>query len=209
MPQKDGETMTITYEYYDALYVNLTNRCSNACTFCVRNKHDNVNGQDDLWLEREPTREEIQADFQARDMSKYSEVVFCGYGEPMVRYDDVLFLAKWLKETYQQIPVRINTNGQANLIAGRDITPELAGIVDVLSISLNAENAQKYQKLCRSEFGEAAYEGLLDFAERAKEFVPSVVLSVVDKTMPPEEIAHCREIAQSRGVELRVRPYID
>ncbi len=206
--QKGDEDMTITYEYYDALYVNLTNRCSNDCAFCVRNKHDNVNGTDDLWLEREPSREEIQADFAARDMSKYKEVVFCGYGEPMIRYDDVLFLAKWLKDTYDGIPVRVNTNGHANLIAGRDITPELKGIVDVLSISLNAENAQKYQKLCRSEFGEAAYEGLLDFAAKAKAFVPAVILSVVDKTMPAEEIEHCREIAQQRGVELRVRPYI-
>lgn len=200
--------MTITYEYYDALYVNLTNRCSNDCVFCVRSKHDNVNGTDDLWLEREPDRGEIQAAFEARDMSKYSEVVFCGYGEPMMRYDDVLFFAKWLKDTYHGIPIRINTNGHANIIAGRDITPEMAGIVDVVSISLNAENAQKYQKLCRSEFGEAAYEGLLDFAAKAKKFVPSVILSVVDKTMPPEEIEHCRAIAQECGVELRVRPYI-
>lgn len=200
--------MTITYEYYDALYVNLTNRCSNDCAFCVRNKYDNVNGTDDLWLEREPNMEEIRADFMKRDMSKYSEVVFCGYGEPMMRYDDVLQLARWLKETYSNIPIRINTNGHANLIAGRDITPELKGIVDVISISLNAENAQKYQKLCRSEFGEAAYDGLLDFASKAKTYVPNVILSVVDKTMPAEEIEHCREIARDCGVELRVRPYI-
>lgn len=200
--------VTITYEYYDALYVNLTNRCSNDCTFCVRNKHDNVNGTDDLWLEREPEIEEIQADFMKRDISKYSEIVFCGYGEPMMRCDDVLFLARWLKETYNGIAIRINTNGHANLIAGRDITPELKGIVDVISISLNAENAQKYQKLCRSEFGEAAYNGLLEFAAKAKKFVPDVILSVVDKTMSAEEIEHCRKIAQNCGVELRVRPYI-
>lgn len=200
--------MTITYEYHGALYVNLTNRCSNDCAFCVRNKHDNVNGEDDLWLEREPSMEEMKADFQKRDMSKYTEVVFCGYGEPMMRYDDVIEMAGWLKETYGAIPVRINTNGQANMIAGKDITPRLKGVVDTLSISLNAESAEKYQKICRSEFGEAAFDGLLDFAEKAKQYVPHVILSVVDHVMKPDEIEKCRKIAQQHGVELRVRAYI-
>lgn len=200
--------MTITYELGNSLYVNITNRCSNACTFCVRNEHDGVNGKDNLWLDREPDIDEIKADFEKRDLSKYDAVVFCGYGEPMMRADIVIETAKWLKEKYPYIKIRINTNGQANLIYGRDITPELEGVVDTISISLNAENAEKYQKLCISRFGEAAFDGLIEFARLAKRYVPQVVFSVVD-IMPQDEIENCRKIAEECGVSFRVREFIE
>ena len=151
--------MIITYELHNSLYVNLTNRCSNACTFCVRTKHDNVNGEDDLWLEREPTLDEIKADFEKRDLDKYDAVVFCGFGEPTERFDDLIAVAKWLKSKHPGLSIRINTNGQANLICGRDVTPEMEGVIDCVSISLNAENAEKYQSLCRSRFGEGRVRG--------------------------------------------------
>lgn len=199
--------MTITYELGNSLYVNVTNRCSNACNFCVRLTHDDVNGEDNLWLDREPTVDEIKADFETRDLDKYEAVVFCGYGEPMMRTDDVLEVAKWLKEKNPAVKIRINTNGQANLINKRDVTPELGGIIDAVSISLNAENAQKYQQVCASEFGEEAYDGLLKFARLAKEYVPEVVFSVVD-VMSKEEIEACRKIAADCGVSFRVREYI-
>lgn len=200
--------MTITYELGNSLYVNITNRCSNACTFCVRNEHDGVNGKDNLWLDREPDIDEIKADFEKRDLSKYDAVVFCGYGEPMMRADIVIETAKWLKEKYPYIKIRINTNGQANLIYGRDITPKLEGVVDTISISLNAENAEKYQKLCISRFGEAAFDGLIEFARLAKRYVPQVVFSVVD-IMPQDEIENCRKIAEECGVSFRVREFIE
>lgn len=200
--------MTITYELGNSLYVNVTNRCSNACEFCVRTKHDGVNGKDNLWLDREPTVEEIKEDFGKRDIDKYDAVVFCGYGEPLMRADEVIEVAKWLKENNPSVRIRINTNGQANLIHKRDITPELGGVVDTVSISLNAENAQKYQQVCVSEFGEAAYEGLIEFARLAKEYVPEVIFSVVD-VMSKEEIDACRRIAEDCGVIFRVREYIE
>lgn len=200
--------MTITYELGNSLYVNITNRCSNACTFCVRNEHDGVNGKDNLWLDREPDIDEIKADFEKRDLSKYDAVVFCGYGEPMMRANIVIETAKWLKEKYPYIKIRINTNGQANLIYGRDITPELEGVADTISISLNAENAEKYQKLCISRFGEAAFDGLIEFARLAKRYVPQVVFSVVD-IMPQDEIENCRKIAEECGVSFRVREFIE
>lgn len=200
--------MTITYELGNSLYVNITNRCSNACTFCVRLEHDGVNGKDNLWLDREPTIDEIKADFETRKLEKYSAVVFCGYGEPMERADVVIEIAKWLKTKMPRLSIRINTNGQANLIYNKDITPELSGIIDCVSISLNAENAQKYQAVCNSEFGEAAFDGLLDFARRAKNFVPEVIFTVVD-IMPKDEIDACRKIADDCGVSFRVREYIE
>lgn len=199
--------MTITYELGSSLYVNITNRCSNACSFCVRNKHDTVNGKDNLWLDHEPAVDEIKADFEKRDLSEYDAVVFCGYGEPMMRADVVIEIAKWLKKNHPDIKIRINTNGQANMIYKRDITPQLEGIIDCVSISLNAENAEKYQKLCKSEFGEEAYAGLLEFARLANQHVPKVVLSVVD-IMKPEEIEQCRKVAEDCGVTFRVREFI-
>lgn len=195
--------MTITYEINNSLYINITNRCTNRCTFCIRNNQEGVSAGTNLWLEREPTIEEILADIKKRDIDKYSEFVFCGYGEPMTRAYDIIVIAKELKRTYNR-PVRINTNGQANLIYGQDITPQLAGVIDSISISMNAKNAEEYQALCLSEYGKAAYVAMLEFAVKCKEHVPQVVLSVVD-VMPEQDIQSCREIAQELGVDFRVR----
>lgn len=201
--------MTITYEYFDSLYVNITNRCSNACTFCVRTKHDNVNGKDDLWLEHEPTIDEIKADFNKRDLPGYKEIVFCGYGEPTERFDVLIEIAKWLKANHPGIKIRINTNGHASLINGRDVTPELSGAVDIVSISLNAPNAKEYQEICKSRYGESAFEALQEFAVNAKKYVKSVIFSVVDKTMSEDDIELCRKIAAKCSVDFRVRTYIE
>ena len=121
--------MTITYEYEGALYVNLTNKCNCACEFCLR--HGKAQGsiytQDSLWLEREPTRQEALDSFLGRDVPGYREIVFCGYGEPTYRLEDLLWLVDQLKERFGEKlpPVRINTNGHASLIHGRDVCPEL------------------------------------------------------------------------------------
>lgn len=201
--------MTITYEFDGALYVNFTNRCCNDCTFCLRNNHDNVNGKDNLWLDHEPTFEEITADFEKRDMTRYEWVVFCGYGEPLMRFDTCIKTAKWLKANYPDLKIRVNTNGQASLVEGYDVTPKFEGIIDAISISLNAPTARQYDQLCRSAFGEAAFEALLDFAKRAKAFVTSVTLSVVDHDLTKEEISICKKLADDCGVSFRVRKYIE
>lgn len=195
-------SMTITYELEDSLYLNITNRCSNNCTFCVRNSSDGLNGVN-LWLEEEPTVDEIMKDIQKREISSYKELVFCGYGEPMMRTNELIELCKKLKE-YYPLPIRLNTNGQANLINGKDITPQLNGLVDTISISLNAGNKQDYQALCLSEFGEEAFEEMLKFAAECKKHVPNVVFSVVD-VISSEEIQACRQIAEKLDIAFRVR----
>lgn len=202
-------SMTITYEFEGSLYVNFTNRCSNNCVFCLRNNHDNVNGEDNLWLDREPSLEEIKADFARRDMTKYTWVVFCGYGEPLMRFDTCIDTAKWLKGTYPHIKIRVNTNGQASLIEGYDVTPKFDGLIDSISISLNAPDAKQYDRLCHSVFGESAFDALIDFAKRAKNFVSDVTLSIVDHDLSAEEIETCRGIADNCGVSFRIRKYID
>ena len=205
--------MTITYEYEGALYVNLTNKCNCNCEFCLR--HGKAQGsiytEDSLWLEREPTRQEALDSFLGRDVCSYREIVFCGYGEPTYRLDDLLWLVDELKARFGDAlpPVRINTNGHANLIHGRNVCPELAGRIRTLSISLNATNAADYVALCHPRQGEAAYQAMLDFARDAAPFVDKVVLTIVDKDKTPEEIDLCYQIAAELGVELRVRSFID
>jgi len=195
--------MTISYELGDSLYLNITNRCTNSCSFCVRNNPEGISSEINLWLEQEPTVDEVLESIAKREISSYKEFVFCGYGEPLMRVYDIIEICKRLKEKYT-IPIRINTNGQANLIYGKDITPLLANLVDGISISLNAKDGPTYQAICQSDYGEKSFEGLLDFAIKCKNHIPTVVLSVVD-VMTEEDIQACREIAKRVGVEFRVR----
>lgn len=203
--------MTITYEYGDSLYVNLTNRCDCACVFCLRhNGHDGSIYADDLWLDHEPSREEALESLLSRDMSKYENLVFCGFGEPMYRTDDILWLVDAMKERGVKLPpVRINTNGHANLILGRDVTPELTGRIDIVSISLNGSNAEEYCAVTVPQAGEAAWDAMLDFTRKAARAGVKVMMTIVDKDKTPEEIEHCREMAASLGATLRVRAYIE
>ena len=198
--------MTFTYESGENLYINLTNRCPNSCDFCVRTECEKHYG--DLWLEREPTAEEVIAQIQARDMDKYENLVFCGFGEPTERLETLLEIAEAVKRYRPETVIRLNTNGQANLIAGRDVTPLFAGKVDVISVSLNAPTAKGYDAICHSRFGEAAFEGLLDFAVKAKAYCKEVIFSVVDESLSADEIEACRKIANDRGIYLRVREMI-
>lgn len=192
----------IVYKLGESLYLNITNRCTNDCDFCIRKNGPGVGGYN-LWLEKEPTTKEIIE--AIGDPTGYKEVVFCGYGEPLMRLQVVIDVAKHLKKTYPNIPIRINTNGQANMIYGEDITLQLEGLIDVISISLNAENAEKYNDLCHPEYGEDAFYSILEFARKAKNHIPRVVLSVVD--VPGIDMQKCAELAEKLGVEFRVRSY--
>ena len=201
--------MTLVYPVGGGLYVNLTNRCPCACTFCIRQNGSGAYGSDSLWLEREPTVAEVNAALDAAGLGRCEEVVFCGYGEPTERLDDLLAVARHIRETAPGKPIRINTNGLGDLIAGEPTASKFAGLVDTVSISLNAPTAEEYVALCRPKFGAAAFEAMLAFAAEAKRFVPSVVMSVVGTPdMTPERIAACRSVCDRIGVPLRVRAYV-
>ena len=196
--------MIITYTHGDSLYVNMTNRCSNACDFCVRSHGDTVYGN--LWLDREPTVEEIKESIFTRDLSSFSELVFCGYGEPTVRLADMLEVCRAIREK-SDIQIRVNTNGHSDLIAERDTAPDFKGLFDVVSISLNTSSAEIYKKMCLPKY-DGAHAALIAFAANVKKYVPRVLLSVVDTTISKEDIEKCREIAANIGVEFRLREYI-
>ena len=202
------KSMCITYIVEGKLYVNITNRCSNRCEFCIRNNGDGAYGSDSLWLEREPTIDEILASINSHDLDSFPEIVFCGYGEPTYRLDDAVLVAKQIKKSYPEMKVRINTNGHSDLILRRDTAPEYEGAFDIVSISLHAPDDQKYQQICHPIFGEETLDAIFSFASRVKDYVPSVQFSVVKESLTPEEIALCQQISQALGVTLRLRDYI-
>lgn len=198
--------MTILYKVHNNLYVNLTNKCPCACTFCLRQTMDHVGESDSLWLDREPTLEEIIADFDNFDVLSFDELVFCGFGEPTERLDVLLEVARYFKDTYHK-PIRINTNGLGSLINKRDIAPELEGLIDTVSISLNTPNADRYHELVRSRFGDQSFDAMLAFARECTRYVPHVVLTTVDTTLSKEEEKQCQAICDELGVTYRIRPW--
>ncbi|WP_373154724.1 TatD family nuclease-associated radical SAM protein [Clostridium sp. AUH-JLR23] len=187
------------------VYVNLTNRCPCACTFCLRQTKEMEEGHS-LWLEEEPTVEDVIKEFQKYDLDDFHEVVFCGFGEPLERVEDVIQIAGILKHFRRDLPIRVNTNGLACLIHQRDVTPEFKGRIDTVSISLNAPDAKEYDALTRSRFGIKSFQAMLDFAKSCREYVPFVVMSVVD-IIGEEKIKKCQAICDDLGVTLRVRPF--
>ena len=196
--------MTITYSYGKNLYVNTTNRCDMNCNFCLRNMGDGVGEADSLWLEHEPTREEIWADICTRDLTQYSELVFCGYGEPTYRLYDILWVCDKVRAV-SPISIRIDTNGHANLICGEDVAPLFRGRFDTVSISLNAKDKKTYDERCEPEY-EDGYNAMLDFTREVLKYVPRVIMSVVD-CISDEEIEDCRRVCEEIGAEYRVREF--
>lgn len=197
--------MTVAYQIGNKLYLNLTNRCDNDCEFCLRRGMQGLEGHE-LWLEREPDFHETIAAIQEHgNPADFEEVVFVGFGEPTYRFDLIKEVAAWLKQAGAR--VRLDTNGHGNLIQERDITPELAGLIDTISISLNATTAKEYDELCHSIYGEESYDAMLDFAAKAKTYVPRVILTIVN--YGGVDLEKAREITEAIGVELRVREYIE
>lgn len=198
--------MVILYEVYDNLYVNLTNKCPCACAFCLRQTRDEMNHSGSLWLEREPGVEEVKAEFDKFDMQKYKEVVFCGFGEPTERLEDLLEIAAFVKDKFNK-PIRINTNGLSDLIWQKDTAPMYKGLVDTVSISLNTPNKERYYELTRSKFGIDSFDAMLNFAGNVSKYVPHVVLSTVATTLTAEEEQQCAQICKRLGVTYRIRPW--
>lgn len=192
---------TIAYVYKDNLYLNITNRCMMSCPYCMKRKWDNDFRGDDLKLDAEPTVEEtIKA---IGDPKKYNEIVFCGYGDALIRPQEVREIAKWIKENGGK--TRINTAGLANKFFGRNVLPELEGLIDAVSISLNGTNARQFNEINKPHFGEESFEAVLEFVRQAKKYIPETVITAVDfKDLNTDAVS---QIAEDLGVKFRLRPY--
>ena len=198
--------MTILYEVGEGLYVNLPNKCPCACTFCIRYEGDGAYGSESLRLKHEPSFEEIVEEFKKFNLGKYKEIVFCGYGEPTERIELLVQVADYVRSV-SDIKIRINTNGLGNLIHSKSIEHLLEGRIDIVSISLNAPNAEDYAKVTRPKYGIASFDAMLKFASECKKYVPTVVFTVVD-CIPQEQIEASRKIAEQVGVNFRIRELI-
>ena len=191
------------YEIGKSLYINATNKCTNACEFCVRNNKDFVYG--DLWLDHEPSVDEVLDRLKNYDLSKYEEIVFCGYGEPTYRLDVIESISKFAHEN--NLTTRINTNGHANYIHKKDVTDIIVQNIDTIGISLNDVTEKDYDAICHPEF-EGGFEEMLSFAKQCIKKGGNVIFSVVD-VIGQSKIAKAKEIAESIGAKLRVRELID
>lgn len=196
----------IIYTYEGSAYMNITNRCPCSCIFCIRSNGDGLGSAETLWHKKDPTLDEIKAEIDAFDFSPYSEVVFCGYGEPTEALDNLIEAAKYLKAKHG-LKIRVNSNGLSDLVNGKETAHLLEGIVDCISISLNAPDAESYQRVSRSKFGEAAFPALLKFAADCKKCIPEIKFTVVD-VITPDEIEKCQKIADEMDIKLRVRSWI-
>lgn len=199
--------MTILYKFDGKLYANITNQCPCSCTFCIRKNSDSVGENDSLWLEHEPSFEEIKEAFDSFDKTGIGEFVFCGYGEPMMRSDILLKTAEYVRATVG-MKIRINTNGLVSLMDPDFDISRLKYKIDSVSISLNASDPDKYLLITNSKYGLPSYNSMLNFALRVKEYVPEVVFTIVDCGLSEDEIEKCRERATDCGVPLRIRHYV-
>lgn len=201
----------IVYFLGNTMYINVTNLCTNNCVFCIRSLNSKVAGAN-LWLENENLNAgEIIEEIKKQSPQTRDEIVFCGYGEPLIKLDLIKEVSAFIKQNYPQVPVRINTNGHGNLIRKRNIVPELVGLIDRVSISLNAENADLYAELTKCKF-----EKNLAF-ENVKEFISECVKNKIDTTATvvsgfknyEVNIQECKSITESLGAKFKVREWLE
>lgn len=196
--------MSIVYDYFGGLYINLTNRCPCRCEFCIKNFTDSLGSADSLMLDHEPTVEEVKAELRHWDVQNYDEVIFCGYGEPTERLEELLDIARFIKAAYGK-PIRINTIGLADLIWDRRTAPELAGMIDAVSVSLNEADAEGFERLCHPRYGHRSYDAMLKYIEDVKQYVSDVAVSVVSGSISRETLEKCRAKAEEMGVRFKIR----
>lgn len=196
----------LVYSLEGKIYINLTNRCTNDCIFCLRKDKDDVCGQE-LWLDSEDFGlNDVVEQLNKFELSK--EVVFCGYGEPLLKFELLKEVAKYIKENYPDTKIRINTNGHANYVYKRNIVPELVGLIDEISVSLNGSTSQEYDEFSQPKF-EGAYDEVKKFIKSCSDAGIKTDTSIVDGYKGRRlDIQKCEEISQDLGAKLRVREWI-
>ena len=194
---------TISYVFGKNLYLNITNRCMMACPYCVKRKWSNKFNGNNLKLEKEPSSKEVMESIE--NPKKYNEIIFCGYGDPLVRLEEVKEIAKWIKDNDGK--VRINTAGLANRYHGKNILPELKDIVDIVCISLNGATPQEHNRLNNPIYKEESFSEVLNFVKEAKNYIPEVVITAVE--FPGFDVSKVSALAKKIGVRFRSRPYLN
>ncbi len=196
----------IIYTLDGGTYFNITNKCPCACAFCIRNKHEAVGSAKRLWFDSEPTFDDIKAAIDNYDFTDVDTAVFCGYGEPTNAYENLIKTAKYIKTVKPSIKLRLNTNGLSDLINGRPTAKEICACIDIISVSLNDPDSEKYDKITRNIFPGKAFDAMLKFTRECVEQGNEVRMTVVD-VIGDENIEKSRKIAESLGAKFIVRSY--
>ena len=200
-------TNTLAYLLDGKIYINLTNKCTNACIFCLRQDRDDVCGKN-MWLDSEDFSAQDVID-QIEQLPLSSEITFCGYGEPMLKLDILKDVAKYLKNKYPEIKIRVNTNGHANYVFKRNVVPELKGLVDTFSVSLNGATEKEYNELSVPSF-DGAYDEVKKFIKASADEGFNTVATVVEGYKGNHmDLEKCKEIANSLGADFRAREWIE
>lgn len=192
----------IIYTYKDSVYANITNKCNCRCTFCIRFVKDGVGDADTLWHQTNPSLEEVLEAIREFDFTGYKELVFCGYGEPTCQLDVLLEAAGYAKRE-KGLRTRLNTNGQGSVENGRDIVPELAKVMDSVSVSLNAPSKKEYEEVTRP-LHDNGFENMIEFTRRCRDEIKDVRWSIVD-VLPEEEIERCVALSKEHDIPLKIR----
>ena len=196
----------IIYTFEGSPYFNITNKCPCSCVFCVRDKKDVVGEAKKMWHDKQPEFADVKAAIDAFDWQDYNEAVFCGYGEPTNAYDLRIKTAQYLKSLYPDIKLRINTNGLSDLINNKPTAAEICSVIDVVSVSLNDTDSEKYDKITRNIFPGRAFNAMLKFTKECVALGAEVWMTVVD-VIPRDEIEKSREICKECGAHFRVRSF--
>ncbi|CDE60996.1 metallo cofactor biosynthesis protein [Fusobacterium sp. CAG:439] len=197
---------TLVYLLDGKIYINLTNRCTNDCIFCLRKDKDDVKGQE-LWLDDENSTA-VDVIKQLSSFEPTKEVIFCGYGEPLLKFEELKQVSQYIKTNYPDTKIRVNTNGHANFVYQKNIVPELKGLIDEFSVSLNAPTKKEYNELSQPKFDEA-YEEVKKFIKACADEKISVVASVVEGYKGRHlDLTICENIAKDLGAKFRVREWI-
>lgn len=197
----------IVYTYGKKVYLNITNACPCDCEFCVRHNTNGLGDMGSLWLDHEPSLEEIIEAVDNFNWEGYTDAVFCGFGEPTCALEKLLKTAEYIKKNYN-VKIRINTNGLCDLINKTECSAaKMAGLIDAVSVSLNASDKVKYDAVVHPKYGIKSFDAMIKFTKDAQKYIPSVKMTVVD-TIGEAEIERCKKLCEDNGIELRVRTYI-
>lgn len=204
------EEQNLVYLLEGKIYINLTNNCTNKCLFCIRNLKDDVCGAN-LWLKNDTvSAQEVIS--QLKQIKKdEKDIVFCGYGEPTLKLDVLKEVARFIKDNYKDVKIRVNTNGHANFVYERNILPELKGLVDEFSVSLNAADEDVYKVLTQPNIKtqtplKEVKQFIKESVNQGFETTASVVCGYQDYDVKPQE---CEKIAKELGAKFRVREWLE
>ena len=196
----------IIYTLDSGTYFNITNKCPCNCSFCIRSKGEAVGSAKRLWFDVEPTFDDIKKAVDSYDFSNVKEAVFCGYGEPTNALDNLLKTAEYVKKINPEIKLRINTNGLSDLINGRPTAKEICKHIDIISVSLNETDSEKYDEITKNIFPGKAFDAMLKFTKDCVKEGREVRMTVVD-VIPPVEIEKSRKICESLGAKFIIRSF--